>query len=80
LSFIRTFVDNYLPFTVSLRDFTRPLVQRRPIQPRKRRVIEKTFNDVTNESRLTIAMGAGQIKLATTIYGAIAVIVCFAFE
>jgi hypothetical protein len=58
LSSIRTFVDNDLAFAVSLLDFARPLVQRRPIQPRERRIVEMAFNDVTDEGRLTIAMGA----------------------
>jgi hypothetical protein len=49
LSFIRTFVNNDLPFSVSLLDFARPLVQRRPIQPRDRGIVEMAFNDVTDE-------------------------------
>jgi hypothetical protein len=39
-----------------------------------------TFNDVTDEGRLTIAMGARQVELATTIHSAIAVVVGFALE
>src|SRR5688572_12745640 len=38
------------------------------------------FNDVANEGRLTIAMGAWKVELATTIHGAIAVVVGFALE
>jgi len=49
LSFIRTFVDNDLAFAISLRDFVGPLVLPRPIQPRERRIVEMTFNDVADE-------------------------------
>ncbi len=80
MSFIRTFVDNDLAFAVSVRNFARPLVKPRPIQPRERRIVEVTFNDVTDEGRLTIAKSARQIELATTIHSAIAVIVSFALE
>ena len=80
LSFIRTFVDNNLAFAISLPDFARPLVQPRPIQPRERRLVEMTFNDVTDEGRLTLAVGTRQVELATTIHSAIAVIVSFALE
>jgi hypothetical protein len=38
------------------------------------------FDDVANERRLTIAMSAWQVELATAIHGAITVIVSFAFE
>jgi hypothetical protein len=80
LSFIRTFVYNDLAFAISLRDFARPLVQPRPMQPRERRIIEMAFNDVTDEGRLTISMGARQVELATTIHSAIAVIISVALE
>lgn len=58
LSFIRTFVDDDLTFAIALLDFARPLVQRRPIQPRERRIVEMACNDVTDEGRLAIAVGA----------------------
>jgi hypothetical protein len=58
LSVIRTFVDYDLAFAIPLLDFARPLVKSRPIQPRKRRIVEVTFNDVTDEGRLAIAVGA----------------------
>ncbi len=58
MSFIRTFVDNDLAFAISLRDFARILVQPRPIQPRERRIVKMTFNDVTDVGKVTIAMGA----------------------
>ncbi len=80
MSFVRTFVDNNLAFAVSVRDFARPLVKPRPIQPREWRIVEMTFNDVADEGRLTIAMGARQVELATTINSAIAVVVGFALE
>jgi hypothetical protein len=80
LSFIRTFVDNELAFAISLLDFARPLVQRRPIQPRKRCIVEMAFNDVPDEGRLAIAVGARQVELATAIHSAIAVIIGFALE
>ena len=38
------------------------------------------FNDVADEGRLTIAVGARQVELATAIHGAIAVIISFALE
>src|SRR3990170_1251349 len=80
LSFIRTCVDNDLAFAIALRDFARPLVQPRPLQPRERCIVEMTFNEVTDEGRLTISMGARQVELATTIHRAIAVIISFALE
>jgi hypothetical protein len=80
LSFIRSFVDNNLAYAIAVGDFARPLVQRRPIQPRERRIFEMTFDDITNLGRLTIAMGARQVELATTIYSAIAIIVSFTLE
>ncbi len=80
LSFIRTFVDNNLAFAISLRDFARPLVQPCPIQPCDWRIVEMTCNDVTDEGRLTIAMGARQIELASTIHSAIAIVVGFTLE
>ena len=80
MRFVRTLVDNDLAFAIALLDFSRPLVQRRPIQPCKRRIVEMTFNKVTDEGGLTIAMGARQVELATTIHRAIAVIVSFALE
>jgi hypothetical protein len=80
LSFVRAFFDDDLALAVSFRDFARPLVQPSPLQPREWRIVEMTFNDVTDEGRLTIAMGAWQVKLAATIHSAIAVIVGFALE
>jgi hypothetical protein len=80
LSFIRTFVDNDLAFAISILDLAGPLVQRRPIQPRERYIVEVAFNDVTDEGRLAIAVGGRQVELATTIHSAIAVIVGFALE
>jgi hypothetical protein len=80
LSFIRTFVDNDLALSVSRRNLARPLVQARPIQPGQWSVVEMALNDLTDEGRLAISMGARQIELATTIYGAIAVIVGFTLE
>ncbi len=77
---IGTLVDDDLALAVSLREFTGPLVKPRPIQACERRIVEMAFNDVADEGRLTIAMGARQIELATAIHGAIAVIVSFAFE
>jgi len=47
--FVRALVDNDLAFAISLLDFARPLVQRRPIQPRDRGIVEMAFNDVTDE-------------------------------
>jgi hypothetical protein len=80
LSFIRTFVDNDLAFAISLLDFARPLVQRRPIQPGERRIVEMAFNDPTDEGRLAIAVGAGYVELATTIHSAVAVVIGFALK
>ncbi len=80
LGFIRAFVDNDLSLSVSLRDFPRPLVQPRPIQSSERRIVEVAFNDVTDEGRLTIAVRARQVELATAIHSAIAVIISFALE
>jgi hypothetical protein len=80
LSCIRTGVDNDLAFAISFCDFAGPLVQPCPIQPRERRIVEMTFNDVTDEGRLTIAMGTRQVELATTIHRAIAVIIRFTLE
>src|SRR3972149_7731465 len=73
-------VDDDLAFAVSLFDFTRPLVKRRPLQPRKRRSFEMTVNDATDEGGLAIAVGAREIELATAIHSAIAVIVSLALE
>jgi len=80
LSFIGTYVDDDLAFAVSILDLAWPLVQARPFQPRERRSVEMTFNDITDERRLTIAMRARQVELASAIYGAIAVIVSFTLE
>jgi hypothetical protein len=49
LSFIRTFVDDDLAFAISFRDFARPFVKPRPIQPRERYIVEMAINDVTDE-------------------------------
>ena len=80
LSVIRTLVDNDLTLAIPLRDFSGPLVEPRPIQARERRIVEMALDDVADEGRLTLAMGARQIELATAIHGAITVIVGFAFE
>jgi hypothetical protein len=80
LGFIRAFVDNKLAFAISLRDFARPLVQPGPVQAGQWSIVEMTFNDVTDEGGLRIAMGARQVELATAIYSAIAVVVSFALE
>ena len=80
LSVIRALVDDDLALAVSVRDFAGPLVKPRPIQARQRRIVEMALNDVADEGRLTLAMGARQIELATAIHGAITVIVGFAFE
>src|SRR5688572_23749026 len=60
LRFIRTLVDDDLAPAVSVLDFTRPLVQPRPVQACDRRLIEVALNDVADEGRLTIAVGARQ--------------------
>ena len=80
MSFIGIDVDNDLAFAVSILDLAWPLVQARPFQPRERRSVEMTCNDVADEGRLTITMRARQVELVTTIYGAIAVVVCFTLE
>ncbi len=80
LSCIRTLVDDDLAFALSLLDFARPFVQRRPIQPRERRTVEMAFDDVADEGRLAIAVGAGDVELAAAIHGAIAVVIGFALE
>jgi hypothetical protein len=38
------------------------------------------FDNVTDEGRLAVAVGAGYVELATTIHGAIAVVIGFALE
>jgi hypothetical protein len=38
------------------------------------------FDDVADESRLTIAVGARQVELAAAIYGAVAVVIGFALK
>jgi hypothetical protein len=38
------------------------------------------FNDVADEGRLAIAVGAGYVELATTIHSTIAVVIGFALE
>ena len=80
MSFVRAFVDNDLAFPVSVLDLAGPLVQRRPIQRRERRIVEVAFDNFADESRLAISMGARQVELATAVHGAIAVVVGFAFE
>jgi hypothetical protein len=80
LSFIRTFVDNDLTFAISLLDFAGPLVECRPIQPRERRIVEMAFNNVTDEGRLAMAVGARYVELATTIHSTIAVVIGFTLE
>jgi len=80
MSFIRTFVDNDLAFSVSVLDLARPLVQRRPFQPRERRIVEMARNDFADEGRLTIAVGTRQVELATAIHSAIAVVIGFTLE
>ena len=80
MSFIRTFVDNDLAFAISLRDFARILVKPRPIQPRKRCIVEMTFNEVTDLGKMTIAVGARYIVLAAAIHSAMTVIASFALE
>jgi hypothetical protein len=80
LSFVRTLVDNDLALAVSLRDLTGPLVKRRPIQARERRIIEMAFNDVADEGRLTKAVCARQVELAAAVRSAITVIISFALE
>jgi hypothetical protein len=80
LSFIRTFVDDDLTFAISLLDFARPLVQRRPMQPRERRIVEMAFHNVADEGRLAVTVGARQVELATTIHRAIAIVIGFTLE
>jgi hypothetical protein len=80
LSFIRTLVNNDLAPAVSVFDFAGPLVQRRPVQACKRRIVEMALNDGADEGRLTIAVGTRQVELATTIHGATTVIVSLALE
>jgi hypothetical protein len=38
------------------------------------------FNDVADEGRLAIAVGARYVELATTIHSAVAVVIGFALE
>jgi hypothetical protein len=38
------------------------------------------FNEVADEGRLAIAVSARQVELATTVHGAIAVVIGFALE
>jgi hypothetical protein len=77
---VRSLVDYDLTFAVSIRDLTRPLVKRCPIQPHKRSPVEIALDEVTNESRLTIPMGTREIELATAVHCAVAVVVRLAFE
>ncbi len=80
LSFIRARIDHDLARAVSLRDLAGPLVEARPLQARQRRIVEMAVNDFADEGRLTIAVGARQVELATAIDGAIAVVIGLAFE
>ena len=80
MGFIRTFIDNNLALAISLRDFARILVKSGAIRPRKRRIVEMTFNDITGVGKLTIAVGARNIVLAAAIHSAVAVVIGFALE
>ena len=53
LSVVGPLVDNDLALAVSLRDFAGPLVKRRPVQARERRVVEMAFNEVADEEGLS---------------------------
>ena len=77
---VGTLVDNDQATAVDLCDFTRSLVKRRPVQARQWRVVEMTFDDCAYEGRLTKAMSAWYIELATSVHCAITVVVGFAFE
>src|SRR5262245_40009640 len=80
LSFIRAPVDDDLAPAPTVLDFARPLVERRPLKARKRRIVEMAFDDVADESRLAITARAGQVELAATINSAVAVVVALALE
>ena len=80
LSFIRALIDNDLALAVSVRDFAGPFVEARPFQAGERGVVEMAFDDGADEGRLTIAVGARQVELTTTIHSAIAVVIGFALE
>jgi hypothetical protein len=77
---MRTLIDNDLALAISVLDFAGPLVKPRPVQACDRRIIEMARNNVADKGRLTIAVGTRQVELATTIHGAIAVVVSLAFE
>jgi hypothetical protein len=59
LSGIRTLIDHDLALTVSICDLAGPLVKARPLETHKRRIVEVTFDNIANESRLTIAVSTG---------------------
>ena len=80
MNFVRTRVDNDLAFAISILDLAGPLIKSRPIQPHERRIIEMAFDDVADEGRLTIAVSARQIELATAVELAVAVIIGLTLE
>ena len=80
LSIVRSLVDDNLTLTVSLRDLIGEYAKQRPIQARKRRVVEMAFDNATDVREMTIAMCRGLVELTAAAHGTIAVIVCFALE
>jgi hypothetical protein len=49
LRLIRALVDDDLALAISLRDFTRPLVEPCPVQAGERRIVEMACDDITDE-------------------------------
>jgi hypothetical protein len=80
LSSVRSLVDHDLALSVSIRDLTGKLAKQRPVQARKRCVVEMAFEDGADVGELTITMSRGFVELTTATHGAIAVIVGMALE
>ena len=62
LSLISPLINNYLAFSVSLRDLVREYAKKCPIQSREWRIIEMAFNDGTNVGEITIPVCRGFVE------------------
>ncbi len=80
LSVVRSLVDHNLALTVSVRDLVGENAKQRPIQARKRCVVEMAFDNGANVGELTIAMCRGFVELTAAAHGTIAVVVGMALE
>ncbi len=80
LSGVRSLIDHDLALSVSIRNLTGELAKQRPVQARKRSVIEMAFDDGADVGEMTITMCRGFVELASAAHGTITVVIGMAHE